>query len=324
MSENLIEVQNLTKVFSTGFLKKKLIKAVDDVSLKIPRNIPTTTTQAGESGSGKSTIARLLLMLIPPTSGKIIFDNKNVRDMSRKERMTYRKDVQAIFQDPYQTYNPFYKVDRMLEKPVKKFKIATSKKEKQKLISETLERVGLKPDEILGKFPHQLSGGERQRVMLARAFLLNPRIIVADEPVSMVDASLRANILNDMARIKKDFKVSFLYITHDLSTAYTISDNIIILYRGSIVEMGDVTKVIKNPMHPYLQKLVSSVPVPDPDRRWIEKVGVRTEEITYTTEKKGCKYYDMCIRKREKCLHETPKMVTVEEGHQVTCNLYCK
>jgi peptide/nickel transport system ATP-binding protein len=324
MSENLLEVQNLTKVFSTGFLKKKLIKAVDDVSFKMPRNIPTMTTLAGESGSGKSTIARLLLMLIPPTSGKIIYDNKDVRDMSRKERMTYRKDVQAIFQDPYQTYNPFYKVDRMLEKPVRKFKMATSKKEKQKLISETLERVGLKPDEILGKFPHQLSGGERQRVMLARAFLLNPRIIVADEPVSMVDASLRANILNDMTRLKKDYKVSFLYITHDLSTAYTISDNIIILYRGSVVEMGDVTKVIKNPMHPYLQKLVSSVPVPDPDRRWIEKVGVRTEEITYTTEKKGCRYYDMCIRKEEKCLHETPKMVTVEEGHQVTCNLYCK
>jgi len=324
MSEYILEARNLTKIFSTGFFKKKQIVAVDDISFGLPRDVSVITTLAGESGSGKSTIARLLLMLISPTSGKIIYDNKDIRNMSRKERMFYRKTVQTIFQDPYQTYNPFYKVERILEKPIKKFKITSSKKEQEKLIFENLEKVGLKPDEILGKYPHQLSGGERQRVMLSRVFLLNPKIVIADEPVSMVDASLRASILNDIIRMKRELKISFLYITHDLSTAYNISDNIIILYRGSIVEMGAVTKVIKNPMHPYLQKLISSVPVPDPDRRWDKKIGIRTEEITYTVEKKGCKYYDMCIMKENKCLRNTPKLVTVEKDHKVACNLYCE
>jgi len=196
-----------------------------------------------------------------------------------------------------------------------------SQPESKQLIFTALETVGLVPEEVIDKYPHQLSGGQRQRIMLARAFVLKPKIIFLDEPVSMVDSSLRAVILRDISRLKKEYGMSFIYITHDLSTAYNISDNIIILYRGKVVECGDVDKVFDNPVHPYLQSLISSVPSPDPNKRWKEKIDFKIQEITYTTDIHGCKYYDRCHKKNEKCLNVTPKLHTIEEDHQVACHL---
>src|SRR5256885_5835793 len=173
-----------------------------------------------------------------------------------------------IFQDPYEVYNPFYKVDHALETPIWEFKLASGVQARRALIHESLRAVGLRPDETLGRYPHQLSGGQRQRIMVARAVLLRPRLIIADEPVSMVDASLRATILDSLRRLNRDFGISLVYITHDLTTAYQISDNIVVLYRGLVAEAGSVEEVVKSPHHPYTQLLVGSIPLPDPTHHW--------------------------------------------------------
>ena len=178
--------------------------------------------------------------------------------------------MQVIFQDPYEVYNPFYKVDHVLETPIKKFKLAPTREKARALMEETLNAVGLRPEETLGRHPHQLSGGQRQRIMVARALLLQPRIIIADEPVSMVDASLRATILESLRQLHLRFGISILYITHDLTTAYQISENIIVMYRGEVAEAGDVDLVVKQPRHPYTQLLIQSIPQADPTHRWRE------------------------------------------------------
>lgn len=321
MPDPLLEVRSLSKVFTTGFFKKGLIRAVDDVSFEIPKGEATITSLAGESGSGKTTIARLLLRLERSTFGDITYKGKNLKEMSKKELFVYTKEVQAIFQDPYGSFNPYYKVDHVLKIPLRRFKVAASREGEQRLIAETLETVGLSED-ILGKYPHQLSGGERQRLMVSRAFLMRPELIIADEPVSMVDASLMASILNLILDLKKEYGNSFLFITHNLSTAFHISDNIIILYRGSIVERGDIEAVIRKPYHPYLKALISSVPVPEPKKRWKEKIGVRTEEISYITGTVGCKFYGRCSEATEMCLKSTPGLLSVGMDHEVACHLY--
>ena len=323
MSAVLLEVRNLTKVFLTGgFIHKRMLKAVNDVSFSIPRDKPTIITLAGESGSGKSTIGRLIIQEHEPTSGNILYQGKDIREMSKGERRSYIREVQMVYQDPYSTYNPFYIVDRILKMPLRNFKLASSQADEGKMIRAAIEAVNLSPERVLGKYPHQLSGGERQRLMVARALMLKPRIIIADEPVSMIDASLRAGILNDIQRLKDEFDVSFLYITHDLSTAYTISQRMIILYRGSIVEDGDIEKVINSPRHPYLQKLIDSIPLPDPEMKWKEKLDMRTEEITYKTEGSGCKYYGRCPKAMDRCAKDTPRLSDIESNHKVACHIY--
>ena len=320
-----MDVRNLTKIYSTGGLfKKKQLKAVGNISLQIPKDKAIITTLAGESGSGKSTIAKLLLKIEEPTSGQVVYNGKNLYDMNKEELTDYRKAVQTIFQDPYSAYNPMYKIDRVVEMPIQRLKIASSKEDEQKIIRESLAAVNLSPDLVLNKYPHQLSGGERQRVMISRALLTRPRLIIADEPVSMVDASLRAGILNLMINFKKEFNISFIYITHDLSTARSISDDIVLLYRGSIVESGDIETVINNPLHPYLRELIESIPIPDPRKRWETSINLRTEEITYTTEERGCKFYGRCPNRTEKCLSVTPQLVQVEKNHNVSCLLYAR
>ena len=198
--------------------------------------------------------------------------------------MTFRREVQAVFQDPFAVFNPFYTVDHLLSVPINRFKLAKSKREARDKMDEALTAVGLRPEEILGRFPHQLSGGQRQRINVARALLLRPRLLVADEPVSMVDASLRANILETLRNLQKNYGVSIIYITHDLTTAYHIAKSIIVLYRGEVMEAGDVDSVIKQPQHPYTQLLVDSIPWPDLDRRWgeteIKAARVRAQPIT--------------------------------------------
>src|SRR5262249_42509687 len=217
--------------------------------------------------SGKTTLARLLLGFVEPTSGEVMYRGKNLWKMSSKDWLAFRHEVQAIFQDPFAVFNPFYKVDHLLTVPIRKLRLARSRDEERRAMVEALQAVGLRPEETLGRYPHQLSGGQRQRVTIARALLLRPRLIIADEPVSMVDASLRATILESLRKLYQDYGISFLYITHDLTTAYQISRNIIVLYRGSVAEVGEVDRVIKQPKHPYSQLLISSIPEPDVDRR---------------------------------------------------------
>jgi len=320
---SLIEARNLTKIFeSGGFIRRKRIIAVENVSFSIPVEKPLILTLAGESGSGKTTTARMILGFLKPTSGTVLYKGKDIWHMDRGEWMIFRKDVQAVFQDPYGSFNPLRKVDRILTVPIRKFHLASSKEEERELIARALETVGLRTDEVLGKYPHELSGGMRQRVMLARAFLLRPKLIVADEPISMIDASLRANILNIMLDLKKSWNTSFLYITHDLSTARYVSDKIMIMYLGNVVEAGSIDDVVLKPLHPYVRLLVESIPKPDPDRRWKDTIELpHTELGARAIEMRGCKFYDRCPDRMEICLKERPKLKEVE-GRLVACHLY--
>jgi peptide/nickel transport system ATP-binding protein len=322
METPLLEVRDLTKVYASGLIKKTANVALDGFSMRLAAETPKITTIAGESGSGKTTLARLILGFITPTRGQVLFQGKDVAQMNREEWVGYRKNVQAIFQDPYEVYNPFYHVDHVFDMIMRSFHIATGRQEQRKAVEEALAAVGLRPSEILGKYPHQLSGGQRQRVMVARAFMLRPRLIVADEPVSMIDASLRGMVLDIMLRLKKEQGISFLYITHDLSTAYQISDDIYILYRGGIAEHGNMEKVLNDPQHPYTQTLLASIPVPDPDLKWGEHLVLpTTQELTAAT-KGACKFYDRCQLKSEAaCMHGEPELIESAPEHYVACHL---
>lgn len=289
----LLELQNVSKVFGGGFFDNRgETVAVDRATFTIEEDKPQIVTIAGESGSGKTTLARLLLGSHTPTSGTMLYRGKDFTKLSRRERRQFKREVQPIFQDPFESYNPFYKVDHVLHTPIKNFKLAGSKSERDQMVETALLQVGLQPDETLGRFPHQLSGGQRQRIMVARALLLKPRIILADEPVSMVDASLRATILESIQDLKNNLGISILYITHDLTTAFQISDEILIMYRGNVVEYGDVERVIHNPLHPYTQLLIESIPQADPDKRWgeiVEATGTEMVGIGEDAERFGIK-----------------------------------
>src|SRR5262245_3327469 len=265
----LLEARRVTKIFGGGLFDRTSTLALEDFSLAIDDDRPSITAVVGESGSGKTTLGRLLLGLTVPTRGEVLYKGRHLQMMSRAEWRAFRRDVQVIFQDPYEVYNPFYRVDHVLTTPVAKFNLAGSRSEARALIEDVLRAVGLRPEETLGRFPHQLSGGQRQRVMVARALLLKPRLILADEPVSMVDASLRATILGSLRTINAERGISIVYITHDLATAYQISDRIIVLYRGAVAEAGDVEVVVKRPRHPYTQLLLSSIPLASAERTWL-------------------------------------------------------
>src|ERR1700682_954190 len=208
----LMEFKNVTKVFSRGLLTKHSTTALDNLSLTLEQNAPTIMTVAGESGSGKTTLAMLMLGFLPPTSGQILYKGQDISALRGDERMTFRREVQAVFQDPFAVFNPFYTVDHLLSVPIKQFKLAKNKNEARDKMEEALTAVGLQPEDILGRFPHQLSGGQRQRINVARALVLRPKLLVADEPVSMVDASLRATILQTLQVLQKEYGVSIVYI----------------------------------------------------------------------------------------------------------------
>src|SRR5271169_1325508 len=216
---NLLELVNIRKVYSRGLISRTSTVALNDVSLTLKENEPTILTVAGESGSGKTTLAMLLLGFLSPSSGQILYKGKDINRLKGEERMTFRREVQAVFQDPFAVFNPFYTVDHLLSVPIRRFHLARSRADIRDRMVEALTAVGLHPDDVLGRFPHQLSGGQRQRINVARALVLKPRLLVADEPVSMVDASLRASILETLRGLQKDYGVSILYITHDLTTA---------------------------------------------------------------------------------------------------------
>ncbi len=321
----LVELRNTSKIFGTGWFSRKTV-ALRDFSMSVYEDQPTITALVGESGSGKTTIARLLLGIIPPTSGHVLYRDKPVAELSRSERKQFRRDVQVIFQDPFEVYNPFYKVDHALHLPVRKTGIASSRDEAVEIIETTLRQVGLNPRDTLGRYPHQLSGGQRQRVMVARALLLSPKLIVADEPVSMVDASLRATILENLRQLNTEFGISIIYITHDLTTAYEISERIVVLYRGVVAEEGDVVSVVQEPEHPYTQLLIGSIPMPDPDQKWqsgLEVVAPTAEASVATMETgySGCQFVDRCPHAMEVC-QESPPLYATAENRMVSCHLY--
>jgi oligopeptide/dipeptide ABC transporter ATP-binding protein len=320
---SLLEARDLTREFTTGsFLGRHKLVALEGFGMTIRAGRPTIVAVAGESGSGKTTLARLLLGIIPPSRGEILYQGKPLAGMSAEESKTFRREVQAIFQDPFEVYNPFYKVDHVLTTPVAKFRLAGSKGEARDLIEASVRAVGLRPEETLGRYPHQLSGGQRQRVMIARALVLKPRIIVADEPVSMVDASLRATILESLLKLKEEHGISFLYITHDLTTAYQLCEKIVVLYQGRVVEAGDVDLVIKQSKHPYTQLLVSSIPLPDPRSRWGGKPIAETTDEAGSRPARGCAFAARCPHAMARCRESEPPLFRADAGRGAACWLY--
>ncbi len=318
----LLEARHVSKIFGGGLFQKETTVALDDFSLRIDTDPPVITAVVGESGSGKTTLARVLLGEIDPTAGEIRYLGKDVRTLSRQERRVYRRDVQVIFQDPYEVYNPFYRVDHVLATPLTKFGLARSKSHAHDLIVEALQAVGLRPEETLGRYPHQLSGGQRQRVMVARALLVRPRLIIADEPVSMVDASLRATILESLRQLHLRFGISMLYITHDLTTAYQISQNIIVMYRGEVAEVGDVNLVVKQPRHPYTQLLIQSIPLADPKHPWQKEKLAENASTCAPVATRGCKFADRCPHVMDICRTTVPPLFRTDERRAAACFLH--
>lgn len=317
---DLLEFKNVTKTYTRGTLSKTSTTALSNLSLKLDDKQPSIVTVAGESGSGKTTLAMLLLGFITPTSGKIIYKGQDISHLRGGDRMTFRREVQAVFQDPFAVFNPFYTVDHLLSVPIQRFKLAKTKNQARDIMVESLKAVGLMPDDILGRFPHQVSGGQRQRINVARALILRPKLLVADEPVSMVDASLRASILETLRGLQRDYGVSIIYITHDLTTAYHIAKSIIVLYRGEVMEAGDVDAIIKNPQHPYTRLLIDSIPWPDIKRRWGEtEIKARESEITITTT--GCKFAARCPFAFSLCA-QTPPLFLLNKHQAASCFLF--
>jgi peptide/nickel transport system ATP-binding protein len=324
MSQPLLEIRNVTRVYTQHSLTtgKRMVIALQDFNLSIPARPASVITIAGESGSGKTTLANLVLGFVRPTSGQILFEGRDISEASAKEIKNYRREVQAVFQDPFGVYNPFYRVQHVFELIIKNFKLTSSKAQSRDLIEEALNVVGLHGEDVLRKYPHQLSGGQRQRIMMARAYMVKPKLIVADEPVSMIDASLRASILEVMLRLKEETNISFLYITHDLSTSYQISNQIYVLYQGIVAEKGNTISVIDQPHHPYVQLLVDSVPVPDPNVKWKGEIVLPPEEEMRTSMHSGCRFYPRCAAHMDRCLTAQPPLYQVGNEHQAACYLY--
>ncbi len=318
----LLEARNVSKQYHKSVLNPAGTMALAPMSLAILEHEPTVTVVAGESGSGKTTLANLLLGIIEPSSGEILYRGKTPAQMSAAEQVAFRREVQAIFQDPFEAYNPFHKVDRVLTKPLRKFNLAGSDAEARKLIDRALDMVGLRPEDTLGRYPHQLSGGQRQRIMVARALLLQPRVIIADEPVSMVDASLRASILESLLRLTRELGISLVYITHDLTTAYQVGDTAIILYRGAIAELGGVELVIKQPQHPYTQLLVDSIPRADPRQRWGQNTVITPRDDEAGVAEAGCKFVPRCPHAMAVCREQEPPVFRTDPRRGVSCFLY--
>jgi len=292
MKNDILKVNNLTKIFRIGniFSRQRLV-AVDKVSFEI--NQAEVFTLAGESGSGKTTVSRMILGFIEASGGEIIYKGKSITNIkNRKERMEFMKDVQAIFQNPFETFNPLRKVENYLYETAKNYEMAQGK-EMDEVVREALDAVGLQLEDVRGKYPSEFSGGQLQRISVARALITKPSLLVADEPVSMVDASLRMSIVNLFRKLKEEHKVSVLYITHDLATAYYVSDKIAIMFRGNVVEMGNVESVLLDPKHPYTMMLKESMAEADPKKKWNKRIELGlTEREEYLM--KGCKFAGRC------------------------------
>lgn len=323
-SDKLVDVQHVTVQFHIGGLVGgTLLTAVNDVSFSLESDKPEIFTLAGESGSGKTTLSRLLLRDLEPTRGRVLFEGRDLSTIrKRSEFKEFMKKVQPVFQNPFETFNPLRRVEAYLFDTAVNFGMASNRRDAARVVDDALRNVGLSLDEVRLRYPHELSGGQIQRVSVARALISKPRLILADEPVSMVDASLRMEIVNLFQRLRDEQKVSVIYITHDLATAYYISDRIAIMLRGYIVESGPVEDVLERPAHPYTQLLKESVPEPAPKKResWAKHITLGATEVKEYG-RIGCKFAGRCPQVMDICRRADPPDVQV--GRQtVKCYLY--
>jgi peptide/nickel transport system ATP-binding protein len=318
---SLLKIENLTKTYyiRQGFSSQEF-HAVDEASVTIDSDSPEIFTIVGESGSGKTTLAKMILGMETSTSGVLQYKDSVLADLSRKEMKTwFYKEVQPVFQDPFSAFSPLKRIDHYLYETVRNYKMA-AKKETEAYVDEVLQKVGLTLAEVKGRYPNELSGGQAQRVAIARALITKPSLIIADEPVSMLDASLRMSVVNMFRKLKEDFQVSVIYITHDLATAYYAGDRIAVMLRGWIVEMGPVEHVLGNPLHPYTQNLKVSLPAIHVDEAWNEKVDLSVMEADEYT-RTGCKFAGRCPAVMDVCHANIPPNV-FHEGRTVKCFLY--
>lgn len=320
-----IEVKNLKKYFPVqkGLLetllarKMEYVRAVDDISFSIKRG--EIFGLVGESGSGKTTTGRVLLRLIEPTDGQVLLNGVNIFTLDKERLRNFRRRMQIVFQDPTASLNPRMKTGDAIGHALEIHKIASAE-ERKKMIFDILEKVGLSPaTSFYEKYPHQLSGGQRQRVAIGRAMVLHPEFIVADEPVAMIDVSLRAQIMDLMISLKKDFNLTFLYITHDLATAKYICNNVAIMYLGKIAEMGRKNEIFNNPKHPYTKALLSAVPVPDPKHK-PKRMIPKGEIPSPINPPSGCRFHPRCPIATEKCSKEEPELILKGRTHYVACH----
>ena len=319
--EPVLEVRHLTKHFAVGnALRPRHVHALNDVSFKLGRG--QVVALVGESGSGKSTTARLIARLMPPTSGQIVFKGQDVlKTEPRKASLGYRSDVQMIFQDPFGSLNPVQTIGYHIERPLLIHKQALRRAVPDK-VHELLETVGLTPpDEVAAKYPYQLSGGQRQRVAIARALAVDPEVILADEPISMLDVSIRMGVLNLMERLKAERGISFLYITHDIASARYIGDRTMVMYAGHTVEGAESTRLMEQPAHPYTRLLLSAVPNPQAGLA-ARKVQARGEIPSLIDPPPGCPFAGRCPHVMDVCRKVMPGREYLAEDHWVRCHLY--
>lgn len=321
-NEKLLVVENLTKIFTLGgrFLGSKLI-AVDKANFEIKQEHPEILALVGESGSGKTTLAKMLLRVIEPTYGRVLFKGKDITQIrKRKKKLWFMKEMQPVFQNPYETFNPLKKVDSYIYESAMNYDVADSKKAAQATTNEALTSVGLSLEDIREKFPHELSGGQLQRASVARALVSNPSLLIADEPTSMIDASTRISVLNLFKRLKEDYALNIIYITHDLAVAYYLSDRIAVMLRGNIIEEGSTKKVLSDPLHPYTRILLESVPRLHETEKYKRPIRLSTIEVKEFG-KLGCKFSDRCPDSLDICQRVEPQAIAIDD-RIVKCHLF--
>ncbi|MDK6028495.1 ABC transporter ATP-binding protein [Ignisphaera sp. 4213-co] len=319
-TDTLLHINNVTKLFGYGLLGLRKFRALNNVSLTMPIE-PEILVIVGETGSGKSTLLKIILRMLVPDYGTVLYKGKNIFKMKSSEVRWYRQEVQAVFQDPFETFNPLRPVVDYLNDTLKYLLKVRNASERKTLIDQTLRFVGLSLEKVDGKRSNEFSGGELQRISIARALLSRPKLLLADEPVSMLDASLRVDILNILKDVKENLKTSIIYVTHDILTAYYVGDRIAVLYRGDLVELGPITKVYNEPLHPYTQLLLSSVLEPSLDiRKKVKPLKRSTIELKEFL-LQGCKFAMRCPYATKKC-YETPPPEIKINGRAVRCWLY--
>ena len=322
MSEPLLQVRNLKKHFPIrkGVMRRIAgqVRAVDGVSFEVGAG--ETFGLVGESGCGKSTAGRSILRLIEPTAGQILFGGKDIRKLRKGQMRLMRREMQIVFQDPYASLNPRYTVRQILEEPMIIHSLFGSPTERQKRVAELLETVGLSASRM-DRYPHEFSGGQRQRIGIARALAVDPKLIIADEPVSALDVSVQSQVLNLLDDLQKQLNLSYVFIAHDLSVVKHISDRIGVMYLGQIVELGESDQLYENPLHPYTQALLSAVPVPDPEVRR-ERIILQGDLPSPANPPKGCYFHPRCKDCMEVCRTQAPEWKEVKPGRFVGCHLY--